>query len=178
MTAKRLEFIQITILTKVHTTMTQLTHKPDKQRQRTNVTYSTDQPSLNTPVEIILSWYDSQSDEEVKTEFTKSIAHFHPNTVIRTELNNEKKIQKFREFLTLPETQRSEIMRRAVSLIGHINLILQAKFANEKSVWIAKTAWKEWATQWDNPIISTLTNMKMYDWYFHSKPMSDLQDQK
>lgn len=131
----------------------------------------TDRLPLSTPTEIILAWYDQQSDGDIKIDFTKSIAHFHPDPAIRLESTPEKKIEKFREFLSLPEKQRSEIMSRSLSIVGHINLILQARSLNDKNAKPLEVKWQEWAMQWNNLLASALSNMRMYDWYFSSRPL-------
>ncbi len=149
---------------------------------------------MNNPLLIIADWFDNQKDRDIQLDLVGLVAHFHLDSTIELERDNEKKIDKFKNYLTDEDLSDKEVIQRSIFMRGLISSMLDGRDTEEgwelsKSRIEAvsermpdtgidtlnsfmntyehrKITWIAWSNSWKALIDSDLADRNLFDWYF------------
>ena len=147
------------------------------------------------PLNSILNWFDNQT-QNVKVDFVALSAHFLPDNSIERELDRDKQLELFRNFLIGDSLSPKEVVQRTLFLKALINFSLDGRETEEgweKSRVInekvdkkinseghksdmyekfmvdfseRKDKWIAWANEWYQLIQTDLSDSRIANWYF------------
>ena len=131
--------------------------------------YTNSQP----PLDQIRRWFLDQPDGQIQIEFVGLLSCFFPSDALGDEIDLQKRTDRFHEYLSLSNDEKTEIAKRTLTLIGHIDFVLEQKRAEERKHNIADLIhfrWTGWRHQWRKLRRSRLSSAAIVGWYFPKDP--------